>query len=124
MPAHEGGIWNTLLWWGLIVVATIPFVLGDTLSKIWAEGGPWAWPAFAAIVVIAPIGYMLFGWMAKRSGLALASGLINSLLVLGTMLVGLVIMREWNKVTPPQYVGMALAFAGIILMLLFEQPKQ
>lgn len=108
-------------WWISIFGSSAVFTVCDTLSKVWIDGGRWSRHSLALLCLIAPVGYMLFGVVTQRSGLAVAAVLVNSFLVIGTTLMGLVVMKEWSRVSVLQYVGMALAIVGIILMLF---PKE
>ncbi|TAL04093.1 MAG: hypothetical protein EPO08_02445 [Rhodospirillaceae bacterium] len=103
--------------WLYIVAATGLALLGNAISLLWAtdESKYSIW--LLLTVLISPLVFLSFGLAASRSGLAVAAGTIDSLLTIGTIAVGLVLFREWNGLSPYQYLGLALAVAGIFLML-------
>ena len=70
-----------------------------------------------AIFLLAPAAFVCFGHVTRRIGLANASGVINSAVVVGTMLVGLIFMEEWKRTTTPQFVGLAFTVVGLALIL-------
>ena len=65
--------------------------------------------------------FFSFGLVTSRLGVAVSSGIIDSLLTASTIAVGLILFQEWSKVSMLQYFGMVLALCGIFLMLFF--PK-
>lgn len=71
------------------------------------------------LCILPPLTYMIFGVVNAKIGLAIGSGSINCMNLLGTMLVGLIALNEWKKVSPGQYGGMASSTAGLVLMLLY-----
>jgi multidrug transporter EmrE-like cation transporter len=107
--------------WGLLGLAVAVAALGNTVSTIWANQPNRLSPWLAAMVAISPVVFVTFGLVASRTGMAIAAGTVDLTLTLVTFAVGLVVFREWNRVSPAQYVGMALAVAGIALMLFFPR---
>lgn len=107
--------------WILVIGNVALAVTADTVSTLWAKGEKvntlWFW----LILLLGPAVFLSFGQIAHRTGLAVASSVANTLLVLTSMSVGLIFFNEWRNITTIQYVGMGLAIAGIILMLFF--PK-
>ena len=73
------------------------------------------------MLLLSPLVFITFGLVTAKLGVAIGSGVIDSLLVLTTVAVGLIVFREWDKISALQYLGMALALAGVFLMLFF--PK-
>ena len=71
------------------------------------------------LCILPPLTYMIFGVVNAKIGLAIGSGSINCMNLLGTMLVGLIALNEWKKVSPGQYGGMASSAAGLVLMLFY-----
>ncbi len=56
-----------------------------------------------------------------KDGIGHRSRNIDLSLTLISFVVGLVVFREWDRVSIPQYLGLGLGLAAIALMLLF--PK-
>ena len=75
--------------------------------------------ATVLLCILPPLTYMVFGFVNAETGLAIGSGSVNCLNLLGTMVVGLIALKEWKKVSPGQFGGMASAAAGLVLMLFF-----
>lgn len=75
--------------------------------------------ATVVLCILPPLTYMVFGFVNAETGLAIGSGSVNCLNLLGTMVVGLIALKEWKKVSPGQFGGMASAAAGLVLMLFF-----
>jgi hypothetical protein len=107
--------------WLLIGLAVALASSADALSLLWARGGRLDSPAFLALLLLSPLVFITFGLISARLGLAVTSGVINSLLVLCTILIGLFVFGEWQRVSAWQYAGMVLSVAGLVLMLFF--PK-
>ena len=112
---------NTILWWLAILGAVALAALADSVSTLWARGDSKLSIYLLLLCLLGPMVFVSFGLVTTRVGLAITSGVVNSLLVVTSMLIGLFAFGEWSRVSPPQYVGMALAVAGIVLMLFF--PK-
>ena len=72
-----------------------------------------------AMLFLPPLAYVFFGQVTANIGLAIGSAVINCTNLLGSVLVGLVAMQEWRRVSARQYTGMLAASAGIVLMLFF-----
>jgi len=100
---------------GLLSVAIYVFL--DYTVVRWAElfnqEGACTW-RLVLVVVAAPAGLLMFGWVGARIGLAAASGFINAGLVAGGALVGLFARREQLNI--PQILGLGAALAAIILL--------
>lgn len=106
-----------LCWLGALAVA----VLANAISAHWANQHNKLSVWLLATIAIAPFVYIAFGVVASRMGLAIAAGTIDLSLTLISFVVGLVVFREWDRVSIPQYLGLGLGLAAIALMLLF--PK-
>jgi hypothetical protein len=108
--------------WLYIAVAVATGVVANAVSAAWARGASrYSWQFFT-MLLISPFVFISFGLVTARlGGLAIGSGVLDSLLTLGTIVVGLFLYQEWRAVSMVQYLGMALALAGVFLMLFF--PK-
>lgn len=107
---------TTIPAWLVVVGCAALSTLTDTLGTVyWEQRRP---ITLVGTVVLAPIVFVLFGYVGARLGLAAASGFTNSLIVAGPMLVGLVLRREAQQLAPPQLAGLMLIFLGIGLVAL------
>jgi multidrug transporter EmrE-like cation transporter len=111
---HKFEIWFYIL--GSVSIA----VLANSIGIIWAtdKGGKFSlW--LLLLVLISPLVFISFGLTAsKLGGLSMGSAIIDSILTISTILVGLVLFKEWGNVSLYQLVGMSFAVCGIILMQL------
>ncbi len=115
---------KTISTWIFIIGAVAIAVLGNTLGTVWAKGDDRLSFWLLGVILVSPLVFITFGLVTSRLGLAVASAVIDTLLTVSTIAVGLVIFREWNKLSPLQYVGMILALAGVFLMVYFSQEKR
>jgi multidrug transporter EmrE-like cation transporter len=101
--------------WGqaaLIVLTALPFVACDSLAARWGKFNCW-W-SFAGMCILAPIGYILFGFLNKTMTLSASSGLVNMAIVTMTILIGIFLFKD--DVTTPQKWGLALAVVVVYLL--------
>ena len=64
--------------------------------------------------MLAPFSYALFALINKRIDLAIAGALVNTIIVVGAVLVGVLVFREQLSTT--QYIGIGLALASVTLL--------
>lgn len=112
---------KNILWFFAIIGAVAIAALADSVSTLWAKGENKFSIYLFLIFILGPLVFISFGYVTSKVGLAITSGVVNSLLVLTSMSIGLFIFQEWNKLSTFQYIGMLFALIGIILMLFF--PK-
>ena len=107
---------NKFQTWFYVISAVLIALAANSLSAIWAskENKFTIW--LLAVIVISPLVFITFGLATSKLGLSVSSATIDSLLTISTILVGLFIFNEWSNVSLYQYIGMALALLGIILM--------
>jgi drug/metabolite transporter (DMT)-like permease len=102
----------------LVVVAAILFVGVDSLSALWARQGNYgsqrALFYLASMCVVGPIAYALFGYLTQRVGVSVTSGLVNTSIVIGTILVGILFFHD--AVTTRQIIGLVLAVLAVALL--------
>ena len=100
-----------------ILIAVVVAVSANSISAIWAKQDSkfsvWLW----AVILVSPLVFITYGLVTSRIGVALASSVIDSLLVVGTIAVGLILFKEWDKILGLQYVGMAFALLGVLLII-------
>ena len=106
--------------WLNVAVAVAVALAANYSASMWAssENRP-LW--FIIMLLISPLVFITFGLTTARLGVSISSGAIDSLLTVSTVMVGLIIFQEWNKISTTQYVGLAFALCGIFLMIFF--PK-
>lgn len=99
------------------MIAVVVAVSANSISAIWAKQDNKLSIWLVAVIVISPLVFITYGLVTSRIGVALASSVIDSLLIVGTIMVGLLLFKEWDKISSLQYAGMALALLGISLIL-------
>lgn len=107
--------------WFYIVAAVAIALAGNSVSAIWAKGDDKTSLWLLAVLLVSPMVFLSFGFVTSKLGLAVTSGVVDSLLTICTMLVGILFFQEWSKISVFQYLGMILAIFGIYLMIMF--PK-
>ena len=100
-----------------ILVAVVVAVSANSISAIWAKQDNKFSLWLLAVIIISPLVFITYGLVTSRIGMALASGVIDSLLIVGTIAVGLILFKEWDKILGLQYVGMAFALLGVLLII-------
>ena len=104
---------------GLLSVAL--FVVCDYTITRWAEStstsGIWTWRLFVPLV-IAPLGIVCFGLVGARMGLAAVSAYINTGIVVGGVLAGVLVRGD--HLSGVQKLGLAL---GLVAMVLINMGK-
>ncbi len=100
-----------------IIVAVVVAVLANSVSAIWARQDSRFSIWFLLVILISPIVFITYGLATSRVGMAIASSLVDSLLIVGSVAVGLFFFKESDKILVPQYIGMILTFFGVLLVL-------
>lgn len=104
-----------------IVIAVGVAVLANSIAAIWAkQDSRYGW-WLLAVILISPLVFITYGLVTSKLGVSVASGTVDSLLTITTILVGIFIFKEINTLTGLQYLGIALAMAGIFLMVFSPQ---
>jgi multidrug transporter EmrE-like cation transporter len=107
--------------WLMVLVCAGLSTLADTLGTAWWEQKNMG--MLLAIAVIAPFVFLAFGYVGSHFGLAKASSLTNTLVVIGPILVGIIFRGELRQLSTVELAGMAMAVAGIVLMTVFS-PRE
>ena len=102
--------------WFYIIGSVLISILANSISAIWASKEDKFTVWFLLMLIISPLVFITFGLVTSKIGLAVSSATVDSLLTLGTILVGLFLFQEWSNISMYQYAGMFLAVAGIVLM--------
>ena len=80
--------------WLIVIACALLSTLTDTLGTLWWEKKQ---PIVLLItLLLAPIAFLSFGYVASHFGLSRASSLTNSLIVVGPILVGVLFRKEFQ----------------------------
>lgn len=97
----------------VLVACASLFVICDTLAAYWGKFD--STRALYALIPLAPFSYIMFGYINKRYPLAIASSYVNIALCTATILIGYFVFAD--ELTVRQWVGVALAFAAMLMMI-------
>jgi len=125
--------------WSAVVACAALSTLVDTLGTVWWEQKRlWVllaivglspscfWPSamsLLAILGLSPLVFLAFGYVGSHFGLAKASSLTNTLVVIGPILVGIIFRGELRQLSAVELAGIVLALAGITLLTIFS-PRE
>ena len=104
--------------WSAVLTCAALSTVADTLCTLWWEQKK-LW-VLLSMLGLAPLVFLAFGYVGYHFGLAKASSLTNTLVVLGPILVGILLRGEMRQLSPVELVGMGLAVAGIVLLTVFS----
>jgi hypothetical protein len=107
-------------WFAVFACAALS-TLADTLGTVW-----WEQKSFGllfAILGLSPLVFLAFGYVGCHFGLAKASSLTNTLVVMGPILVGILFRGELRQLSAVELAGMAMALAGIVLLTFFRPTE-
>ena len=104
--------------WSAVLACAALSTLADTLGTVWWEQKK-IW-MLMAVIGLAPLVFLAFGYVGSHFGLAKASSLTNTLIVIGPTLVGILFRGELRQLSPMELLGMTLAVAGIALLTVFS----
>ena len=107
--------------WPAVLACAALSTLTDTLGTVWWEQKK-TW-MLLAILALSPLVFLAFGYVGSHFGLAKASSLTNTLVVIGPILVGILFRGELRQLSAVEVAGMALAVAGIVLLTAFS-PRE
>ncbi|MFA5799930.1 MAG: hypothetical protein WC840_03135 [Candidatus Peribacteraceae bacterium] len=96
----------------LVILSAAIFLLADSLSANWGKNGSVL--SLVLMCIVGSVGYFLFGLLNQKVQLGVAGGLVNVILVVGTVIVGWMYFGE--SLMLRQYVGLVLAGAAILLL--------
>ena len=107
--------------WSAVLACAALSTLVDTLGTVWWEQKR-LW-VLLAIVGLSPLVFLAFGYVGSHFGLAKASSLTNTLVVIGPILVGIIFRGELRQLSAVELAGIVLALAGITLLTIFS-PRE
>ena len=103
--------------WFAVMACAILSTIADTLGTTWwEEKKMWM---LLGILGLSPLVFLAFGYVGSHFGLAKASSLTNTLVVIGPLLIGIIFRGELRQLSAVEMVGMVLAVAGIVLLTAF-----
>jgi drug/metabolite transporter (DMT)-like permease len=91
------------------VASVILFVLVDFFSVKWVETGKAIY--IPVLIFLGLAAYRTFGWVGAQTSLSITSGLINTGIVIGSILVGILIRHD--SLDLQQRIGLILAVVAI-----------
>ncbi len=104
--------------WSAVLACAALSTLVDTLGTVWWEQKR-LW-VLLAIVGLSPLVFLAFGYVGSHFGLAKASSLTNTLVVIGPILVGIIFRGELRQLSAVELAGIVLGLAGITLLTIFS----
>jgi multidrug transporter EmrE-like cation transporter len=107
--------------WSAVLVCAALSTLADTLGTSWWEQKR-LW-MLLSILGLSPLVFLAFGYVGSHFGLAKASSLTNTLVVIGPILVGIIFRGELRQLSAVELAGIVLALAGIALLTVFS-PRE
>lgn len=112
---------NKLNVWLYVIGAVVVAIVANSISAIWAsKEDKFTSIWFLLLLLISPLVFITFGLVTSKAGLTISSATVDSLLTVGTILVGLFVFKELNSVSVYQYIGIFLAITGIVFMHIQE----
>lgn len=99
--------------WMLIIICAAAFILCDTLSAHWGRTNNQA--SLVTMSILAPIGYIVFGQTNRNSNLAVSSGMVNMMLIIGTIMISIFYFKD--VLTIRQTFGLGFAITAVGLMI-------
>jgi multidrug transporter EmrE-like cation transporter len=107
--------------WFIVIICALLTTLTDTLGTLWWEKKQTI--VLLVTLLLAPIAFLSFGYVGCHFGLARASSLTNSLIVVGPILVGVLFRQELQQLSLMQKIGVGLIVTGIAMLTLFRAPN-
>jgi len=102
--------------WIYILIAVGVALFANYIAASWGAREDKMSLLLLGIILVSPLVFITFGLATARIGVAIASGTIDALLTVSTVVLGLLVFGEWSKISYYQYAGLLLVFMGIVLM--------
>lgn len=103
--------------WIYIIVTVLVALIGNTLSAIWiAQSDKFKSVWLYILILFSPFVFITFGLTSAKIGLAVGSAVADSMLVIGTILVGLFVFKEYRRLNLYQILGIFLSVIGLFLV--------
>jgi len=96
----------------LIATSAGLFIWANVLSLRWGKSGePYI---FLLFTVVACFAYAIFGKLSSERGVAITSGLVDSSILIGTVMIGVLFLGEALNIR--QIFGLCFALLGLVLL--------
>ncbi len=102
--------------WLYVLVALGIAVTANYIGATWAAKENWLTWWLLLICLVSPFVFITFGLVTARVGVAIGSGTLDALLTISTVIMGLIIFHEWDKISLYQSIGLGFVVLGIILL--------
>lgn len=96
----------------LLVLCALTFTCADYFAARWGHRGDLR--SLSVVLLIGPLAYLLFGYLAKATSLAKMGGYVNSGIVLFTTAAGIAFLNERPDRTT--WMGIGLIVVGLALL--------
>ena len=97
----------------IVIVCGGLFILCDSLAAHWGKNN--SINALIAVILIAPLSYILFGYLNQRYALSVISAWTVLVICIGTVLVGIFFFHD--QLTLKQSIGLFMAIISITLLI-------
>ena len=101
-----------ILIWIFVVASAALFILCDALSAHWGKTD--SRNSLLLVMALSPFSYYLFALVNQRVELAVAASLVNTMVVVGGILVGVVFFGE--TLSHLQMAGIGMAICAVTLL--------
>jgi multidrug transporter EmrE-like cation transporter len=98
--------------WSAVLLCAGMFILCDGLSAHWGKTGNGR--SLAIVMLLSPLSYSAFAFINTKMNLAMTGALVNTIVVVGAVLVGVIVFKE--ELSAMQYLGIVLAVASVTLL--------
>jgi multidrug transporter EmrE-like cation transporter len=98
--------------WSVVLLCAGMFILCDGLSAHWGKTGNGR--SLAIVMLLSPLSYSAFAFINTKMNLAVTGALVNTIVVVGAALVGVLVFKE--ELSSMQYLGIALALVSVTLL--------
>ncbi len=111
---------TTLVSWISTLAAVAFAIFGNLIGQRWASnvnehGWYNAW--LFALLVVSPLVFITFGVVTQQGGgLSTASGKIDGMLIIGTVLVGIIFQRDYQNMSGTQLIGLCMGIASVVML--------
>jgi drug/metabolite transporter (DMT)-like permease len=102
-----------------VLVAAGIAIATNYISSRWFSGELRLNSTFFLLMILSPLVFLTYGFVTTRFGLAVTAGIIDSLMVIGTVAIGVVFLRESLSIA--QYIGVGFSILGVVLMTVFSK---
>lgn len=98
--------------WVFVAVAAALFILCDALSAHWGKTDSRS--SLLLVLALSPVSYYFFALVNQRVELAVAASLVNTIVVMGGIVVGVVFFGE--TLSHLQMAGIGMAICAVTLL--------